>query len=162
MQIFKRKFKAYVSEATGDDLPHVAEIHTAGFSRGWNTHELSKMLSSDTTFCLVCRPEGQLERPPIGFVICRHILDEAEILSIATEKKQRRKGVARVLMDETIRRLQADRKKSLFLEVDESNEPAIALYRKLGFVLAGKREGYYERSEQDGARSAALVMHKEL
>lgn len=164
MQFFKRKFSAYISEAQGDDLPYVSSIHGAGFSRGWNTNELSQMLSSDNTFCLVCRSEGQLDLPPMGFVICRQILDEAEILSISTEKKQRRKGVARILMEETIRRLQTDRRKSLFLEVDEANEPAISLYKQLGFVLAGKREGYYEPDNTLGASSktAALVMHKEL
>ena len=46
--------------------------------------------------------------------------------------------------------------KTLFLEVRESNMPAINLYQKYGFTQVGKRPKYYRDGE------TALVMKKEF
>jgi [ribosomal protein S18]-alanine N-acetyltransferase len=43
------------------------------------------------------------------------------------------------------------------LEVRKQNEPAIALYKKLGFLMAGIRPGYYQDTGED-----ALIMWVEL
>ena len=50
--------------------------------------------------------------------------------------------------------------RALFLEVDETNAAAIALYRRFGFREVGKRPRYYQSA--DGARSGALVMRRDL
>ena len=59
-----------------------------------------------------------------------------------------------------LRELHAERAEALFLEVDETNVPALALYRRLGFREVGKRPAYYDRAE--GGRSGALVMRRDL
>jgi ribosomal-protein-alanine N-acetyltransferase len=43
------------------------------------------------------------------------------------------------------------------LEVRASNEAAIGLYESLGFVVKGRRRGYYEREGED-----ALLMEAPL
>jgi ribosomal-protein-alanine N-acetyltransferase len=40
--------------------------------------------------------------------------------------------------------------------VEDGNEPALALYRRLGFQSVGRRDGYYLRP--DGSRAGALSM----
>ena len=45
----------------------------------------------------------------------------------------------------------------VFLEVRESNEPALALYQGQGFRIAGTRRGYYRSPEED-----ALVLRLEI
>ena len=66
-------------------------------------------------------------------------------------------------MDAAIRGLQADRAQSLFLEVGEANQAAIALYGKLGFKTIGQREGYYPGRDHQGSKpSTALVMSLDL
>jgi ribosomal protein S18 acetylase RimI-like enzyme len=48
----------------------------------------------------------------------------------------------------------------IFLEVRAGNEPAIALYERMGYQRVGIRKAYYPIHE--GQREDALVMMKEL
>ena len=43
----------------------------------------------------------------------------------------------------------------MFLEVRESNLPAISFYESLGFRKTGRREGYYQNPPE-----AALILEK--
>jgi ribosomal-protein-alanine N-acetyltransferase len=72
----------------------------------------------------------------------------------------RRQGLGWQLMDAALRELHAQRADTLFLEVDETNAAAIALYRRFGFREVGKRPRYYQSA--DGARTGALVMRRDL
>jgi ribosomal-protein-alanine N-acetyltransferase len=75
-----------------------------------------------------------------GFCSWRQTLpDEAEILNIAVDPIFRRRGIGSALLTAVCERA----KGTIFLEVAEPNEPAIALYRKLGWEPAGTRYGYY-------------------
>jgi ribosomal-protein-alanine N-acetyltransferase len=81
---------------------------------------------------------------------------EAEILSIAIAPKQRGRGLSRPLLDLNLRRLAGLGARTVFLEVDENNAPARALYRRAGFADVGRRKSYY----QSGAN--ALVLRRDL
>ncbi len=142
------------------DLALLAEIHAASFSHGWSDGELAKVVGNESYDCLVAQfTKGK----PAGFVLVRSILDEAEIITIATSPNARRKGVARELMRATIRKLEYDRKTKLFLEVDEANLAAVKLYKTLGFKQIAEREGYYSNSENEtDKKSTALVMQLNL
>jgi [ribosomal protein S18]-alanine N-acetyltransferase len=96
------------------------------------------------------------DREPSGFVISRRTLDEAEILSLALARTARGRGYSPLLLGchlENLERLAIAR---VHLEVEEGNAPAIALYRRAGFVQSGRRPGYYARP--DGTSAAALSM----
>ncbi len=152
-----------VEVAQTGDLTPLSEIHHAGFSNGWSDGELEKMLAGPGYSCLVARREGGGTKPPLGFVIIRSVLDEAEVITIAVNPGARRGGIARYLMEESIRRLQSDRIKTLFLEVAEGNEAAKSLYAGLGFSQISDRRGYYP-SKGTGETTAAnaLVMKRDL
>ncbi|MFX6424114.1 GNAT family N-acetyltransferase, partial [Acinetobacter baumannii] len=70
---------------------------------------------------------------PVGFVLSRTTLDETEILSVALARPARGRGFARRLMAEHLQALAHAGVKIVHLEVEEGNEPALALYRRLGF-----------------------------
>jgi ribosomal-protein-alanine N-acetyltransferase len=77
----------------------------------------------------------------VGFVVARTVAaDEREILNVAVAPDFRRKGVARALLDSTLRAFRG----SVFLEVRESNGVAQEFYKSLGFKELSKRRGYYE------------------
>ena len=96
----------------------------------------------------------------IGFVLSRRAVDEAEVLTIAVDPAFRGRGVSNTLLGFHIGRLSQVGVADLFLEVDESNKPALALYKRYGFVKVGERAGYYTRP--NGERALALVMRCHL
>ena len=86
----------------------------------------------------------------------RRAADEAEILTIAVEPKARGSGLATVLLGSHLSRLSRLGVSALFLEVDEANAPALALYRRFGFQQVGRRAAYYAKA--DGSRANALIL----
>lgn len=88
-----------------------------------------------------------------GFVAYKSVIDECEIKTICILPEARRKGMGEKLIQELI---QAANAKTIFLEVEHTNEPAKALYKKLGFEEFGKRADYYGKGRH------ALLMRLQL
>ena len=59
----------------------------------------------------------------------------------------RRGGIARNLITSAIN--SADGLHTVFLEVRESNTPAVKLYESLGFTRIAVRKGYYDHPKED-------------
>lgn len=140
------------------DADDLAALHAHAFRHGWPATEMEALIADPTVTTVVARQgRTQYTRRPVGFVMARAAADEAEILTVVVAPKRRGRGIGRQMMDETIRRLYFLRVGALFLEVDESNEPAIGLYRRLGFREVGRRANYYA-----GGTANALVMRADL
>ncbi|WP_269930833.1 GNAT family N-acetyltransferase [Aminobacter sp. HY435] len=144
---------------TVDDSAAIAPLHREDFVRPWSGEEFSSLLEQDTVFGFAVREIGHGGSAPAGFVLARLAAGEAEILTIAVSRNHRRHGLGWRLMDAVLRELHAQRAEALFLEVDETNAPAIGLYRKFGFHEVGKRPNYYQSAQ--GA-TGALVMRLDL
>ena len=86
--------------------------------------------------------------------------DEAEILSIAMAAKERGRGLSRGLLATHLGHLAGRGVRTVFLEVEENNQPARRLYEKAGFAVVGRRERYYR--EAGGEERNALVMRRDL
>ncbi len=74
---------------------------------------------------------------------------EAELELIAVDPAAQRLGLAQQLFAELAQELRAARWNEMILEVRASNLPALALYRKLGFVETGRRKDYYQIPVED-------------
>lgn len=136
-------------------------LHREDFFRPWSQDEFASLIDDAAVFGFVVREVGNRAGGPVGFVLARQAAGEGEILSVAVARSHRRGGLGWKLMDAVLRRLHADRAQALFLEVDERNVAALALYRRMGFRQVGKRPGYFETGGSDG-RSGALVMRRDL
>ena len=95
-----------------------------------------------------------------SFCLIRSVLDEAEVLTIATVAAMRRRGFARSLLQRAEARAKERGATKIFLEVAEDNEAAITLYTSSGYSQVGRRSGYY--LPKDAAPIAALVLRKSL
>jgi ribosomal-protein-alanine N-acetyltransferase len=145
-----------VTDATVRDVPAIAKLHAASFRRGWSDGEIEGLLLDRS----VVAHRATIGRNFSGFVMSRMAADEAEILSIAVEPPYRARAVAGALLRYHLGRLVALGVRTVFLEVDENNAPALRLYRRSGFVEVGRREGYYP--SDSGRPAAALVLRRNL
>lgn len=149
-----------VERLTQADSGSLSALHREDFVRPWSGGEFSSLLEQDTVFGYGVREVGQGAKAPVGFVLARLAAGEGEILTVAVARSHRRQGLGWRLMDAVLRDLHAERAEALFLEVDENNAPAIALYRRLGFREVGRRSNYYQSSEH--GPTGALVMRRDL
>jgi ribosomal-protein-alanine N-acetyltransferase len=152
---------ALVDEARLADALDLAEIHAGSFHRGWSAAEIESLLAQDGVLAFVARRASPFgSRRAVGFVMIRVAGDEAEVLTLAVGERHRRRGLGRRLMDEAMRRLYHDRVGALFLEVDEANAAARALYARLGFREVGRRRNYYATA--GGGSSGAVVLRADI
>jgi len=78
-----------------------------------------------------------------GYIIACAESRNAELASIAVDSRDRRQGVGRALLDDTLARLRAHGIKTWWLMVEVANEPAIQFYEKYGFTRTRRVKGYY-------------------
>lgn len=149
------------------DAGTVAILHGEAFRRGWSAPEIEAMLLDPVVLGQGIRrgaswPAGALRRADSldGFVLSRRAADEAEILSIAVSARAQGGGLASALLQDHMGRLAAHGTRTLFLEVDEGNVPARALYVRCGFAEVGRRQAYYRKA--DGSAATALVLQRPL
>ena len=145
-----------VEPATLRDTRRLAQLHAASFHRGWGEGEFEQMLREHNTLLHRLRQGGTV----IGFAVSRLAADEAEILSIAVAPSHRGRGLSRDLFLTHLGHLAGRGVRTVFLEVEENNQPARKLYERAGFAVAGRRERYYK--EAGGVELNALVMRRDL
>jgi ribosomal-protein-alanine N-acetyltransferase len=148
-----------LDQLSANDSKAISALHREDFARPWTDGEFADLLAQPTVFGFMARETGHGQEPPAGFVLARLAAGEAEILTVAVARAHRRQGIGWRLMDAVLRELHAQRAEALFLEVDETNVAALALYRRLGFREVGKRPRYYQSA---GSSSGALVMRRDL
>ncbi len=145
-----------IRPATMEDAAAIAGLHAGAFAHPWTVLTIESMLAERIVGADVAEQRGRV----IGFVITRTAADEAEILSIAVEPGRRGRGVGAKLVEARCEALALRRITKVFLEVEDGNAPALALYRRLGFVEIGRRVGYYRTAE--GGRQDAVTMRRDL
>lgn len=126
----------------------MAATHAAAFERGWTASDIAGMLAGAGCFAT-----GTAQA---AFALTRVVLDEAELLTIATRPDQRRRGLARAALEAALEQATEKGATRFHLEVAATNAGAIALYETAGFARTGLRRGYY----RDG--TDALLMSRAL
>ncbi|QEX25290.1 ribosomal-protein-alanine N-acetyltransferase [Hypericibacter adhaerens] len=149
-----------VRPAVAFDLDALAQLHAEAFAQAWDQpwsrESIATLLAMPGSFGLI----GLIDGVPAGLVIARVAGGEAEILTLGVTPDARRRGLARLLLDETVSHAAAEGAERLFLEVAEDNLPAQSLYHGADFVRVGRRPDYYARGT--GVRVAALILARPL
>jgi [ribosomal protein S18]-alanine N-acetyltransferase len=147
---------AAVEPASLRDASALAQIHGASFHRGWGEGEFESMLTERNTLAHRLR----IGRKTIGFSVSRMAADEAELLSIAVAESHRGRGLSGNLLMTHLGHLAGRGVRTVFLEVEENNQPARRLYERAGFAVVGRRERYYRQA--GGEPLNALLMRRDL
>ena len=131
----------------------LARIHAVAFEEPWNADAIAVLIASPLVFAL------QAGAPPIGFILARSVAGEAEILTLAVDPSDRRRGVGCALVEAAAATALAAGAQTLWLEVAQDNTPARSLYARAGFEQVGRRPAYYRRP---GGPVDALLLRRHL
>ena len=139
------------------DIPAIALIESHVHSHPW-TEGIFKDCFKENYESFVLKNE---EKQSIdGYLITQTILDECHILTIGVKKKSQHQGLATQLLQFFIDQKQESCQRIL-LEVRESNQPAIHLYKNLGFECIALRKNYYQDTLKNQYENA-LIFEKNL
>jgi ribosomal-protein-alanine N-acetyltransferase len=136
-----------------DDVDEVVRIEKTCFSDPWSKTSFREELRHGFSVPLVVKSGKKV----VGYTCLWYIDSQMEIANFAVSAKNRRRGIAKRMMERVLWEAQARGCKQLILSVRESNLPAINLYIGFGFVEVHRRRGYYRLPVED-----ALIMVKNL
>lgn len=125
------------------DIPQILAIENRCFSDPWSEKLMLEYLELKNAEIFVAEKEKI-----VGFLLISYCLDEGNIDNIAVLPEYQGMGIAKHMIENSVTKLNFLSK--LMLEVRSSNEPAISLYRKLGFRKDGIRKNYYKDPVEDG------------
>ncbi|RJX34422.1 MAG: ribosomal-protein-alanine N-acetyltransferase [Desulfurivibrio sp.] len=113
----------------------------------WTAAQFAEELYHPAGWQLVfCQGEpGRL----VGYICCRSVAGEGEILKIAVVVQCRGQGIGSLLLQTALSRMAAEGTGRCYLEVRDSNSIARNLYEKFGFRQIGLRKGYYNSPRED-------------
>lgn len=132
-----------------EHLSSVAALEQAVFSEPWSRQSLA-ILCGEAAFGAVVL-DGTDTALAYGGMLT--VLDEGQITNIATHPDYRRQGYAAAVLEKLLDEARVRGLATVSLEVRESNTPAISLYTRFGFAVAGRRNNFYT-----APREHALVM----
>ena len=126
-----------------------ASLEKACFSDPWSRESLEEGMRAGHLHLLL----AERDQMPAGYCAAQLVLDEGELLRIGVAEAYRRQGIGRLLLKNLLERF--PQITAWYLEVREGNQPAVALYRQMGFLPSGVRKRYYRDPVED-----ALLMYK--
>ncbi len=158
MKLWMAPAGLHVKPASTSHVPPMAKLHQRGFFHGWKQNEFASYLArpDQTPIYVAVDKKDRLA----GFMVLRLSGEEAELLTIMVDVKWQGRGVGQALLKAGFDDMLGSGIIAMFLEVDDKNASAQALYRRFGFRQVSTRPGYYPL--KDGSRANALVMRADL
>ena len=140
-----------------DDLDEVMRIMTTAFrpcfGEAWTRSQCAGILPMHGVSLTMAEQGGQ----PVGFALVRAVADEAELLLLAVDPAEQRRGIGQALLDDFIAGALAGGGHRLHLEVRDGN-PALELYHASGFAPAGRRRNYYHGPGGESYDAVTLIL----
>ncbi len=145
-----------IIELNANDAPRAAGIHAAAFDTPWSAKALEEVFSSPATLALGVETGGSLR----AFISIQITGEEGDIQTLAVLPASRRQGLAGKLLIRGHDVLEQRGVTRIMLDVAEDNHAALALYSAHGYVIDGRRAGYYRR--RSGCRVDAVLMSRRI
>ncbi|MDR1928464.1 MAG: ribosomal protein S18-alanine N-acetyltransferase [Oscillospiraceae bacterium] len=133
-------------------LPELAALEAQCFSTPWSAQSLASSLDAANNRFLAAFWGERL----VGYLGLTQVMEQADILNIATAPDFRRHGIANALLARAETQSILAGCGELRLEVRESNEAARALYAARGYMQTGRRRQYYQAPQED---ALLLTLH---
>lgn len=140
-----------IREMQPADLEKVAQLEAQCFSQPWQYQDFEKSLTLDYYYFVVALADDKIIGQA-GLIISDF---EADITNVAVHPDYRRQGTASQILTFLLEKGREKGISEFTLEVRQSNEAAISLYRRMGFQEEGIRRNFYDRPKEN-----ALIMWK--
>jgi ribosomal-protein-alanine N-acetyltransferase len=134
---------------TADDVTEIVAIEKLCFPDPWPRSAFEDILGNSDHGALVAVQENKI----VGYGCYLIIVNEAHLTNLAVIPEARRKGLAKLMLNQILEITESARCEYIILEVRPRNESAIAFYENAGFKLLYRRPRYYRNPVED-----ALVM----
>lgn len=141
---------------TAADVDEVWALECSVFPYPWSRGNFADAVASGYD-CWTLRDAGGALA---GYYLLMYALDEAHLLDVALAGKLQGQGLGRRLLDAVAARARSQGMGSILLEVRPSNERALDVYRRHGYIHIGRRKGYYPAGA--AGREDAIVMRLDL
>jgi ribosomal-protein-alanine N-acetyltransferase len=122
-----------------DDLPQLFAIEQSSQGAPW-TEETFKACFEMECDGWVVEHEGRIA----GYIVLSLKPEECHILNLCVARAFQRQGLGRKLLEFGLDEAKKRKMGIAYLEVRRSNSRAIALYRKMKFLMIGERKNYYQ------------------
>lgn len=129
---------------TEEHLDDVAELEILCFGEPWSRESL-RLLLSDEAIGFVCVQDGRA----VAYGGMLLVPGEGQVTNVAVHPDYRKRGLGTVIVDAMIQESKRRGLEQIALEVRCSNEAAIGLYERAGFVRAGVRKRFYRNPTED-------------
>lgn len=143
-----------IREMSHDDLAMVSDIERRSYEFPWSHGVFRDCLLAGYKCITLIRDEQVT-----GYGVLSVAAGEAHILNLCVDPGCRSLGLGERLLDEMLYRARSALVREIYLEVRPSNEIALLLYRKKGFVRIAERPAYYQ---SDAGREDAAILVKKL
>lgn len=129
-----------ILSAHRDDLSAVMGLEQAGFpvAEQWSERSWLGELLGDGRTVLIARAHV-----PVGVISLQTVGEVADLHRILVSETHRREGIGTALVVAGLLAVRHAGARSVMLEVAFDNDPAIALYQRLGFEQLAARDNYY-------------------
>ena len=135
------------------DLTQVAAIEQVSIQSPWSEKSFAESIESPLYLFVVAQEDERV----LGYVGAQLSFEDAEITSVAVDPQARGRGIGRALMRALAKEAKKRGAEQIFLEVRESNAPAIALYLTEGYEQLAVKKNFYRFPTENG-----LFMRKGL
>jgi len=136
------------------DLIPVMEINMKTLPEHYSDYFYESLLAELPESFLVGEVNGRL----VGYIMCKTeygfsnfkklgFVKKGHVVSVAVLEEQRKKGIGRSLIEEAIAGTKIKKADELYLEVRCSNNEAVRLYEKIGFIIKQRIKSYYRDGE---------------
>lgn len=146
---------AAIRNMTPADLPAIETIEQRVFTEPWDMGSYAACLRSGC-YARVAEDAGTVA----GYAVLHQLRGEAEIFTLVVAPEFQGKGIGTALLADLMSEANREGAFRVVLQVRSSNDHAIHIYKKAGFVQTGVISDYY--ANRDGTREDALFMEAML
>ena len=126
------------SDSVNNDFLYECYCKVEGdYEKKWEKKDFYSFISNQDNIFILSHPK------PVGYLKARVNGDEIEIISILIDKKFRKLGIGKSLLNKLLNIALKKKIQNIFLEVSVENQIANNLYKKFNFIKVGKRKNYY-------------------